>query len=201
MDHPYASPLALHAVGQVVHQHLARLIDAQSMQVDLALQDPVTSAQPSHHVGTHARPAKRQVAVGIEQAIDVDLVTDRFGQGAELVLLELTGSRLDGHGRRIDTTGGRQRHGVADAVAKQVRLAFALLALAAGQRIGLRLAQRLIPKRVAKRREIGESGGETALWHRLGPRDRCEIRFSPAYPGFRASAAHPARPCIRCRHW
>ena len=81
-------------------------------------------------------------------------------------LIELTGDRLERCRRWIDTAGGCQRHGIPDAVAKQMRLAFTLFALTAGERLGLRAALCLVPKRITKRCEICKPGGETLLWHR-----------------------------------
>ena len=47
-----------------------------------------------------ARPPERQIAVGIEQSLDVDFVTDRLGQRARFILLELSRQRRNRRSRR-----------------------------------------------------------------------------------------------------
>ena len=68
-------------------QGLAGVIAPQAVQVELALDAPVATAQLARHIGADAGPAKAQQFVGIEQGAHVKLVTDGLVQDRLFVVL------------------------------------------------------------------------------------------------------------------
>jgi len=57
-----------------VAQHLAGLVGARAVQVDLSLQGPHASAQLAQHIRPDAGAAPGQRSVGLQEAVDIEFV-------------------------------------------------------------------------------------------------------------------------------
>ncbi len=79
-------------------QGFARLVGAQAVQVELALDAPVSGAQPVRHVGADAGTPEAELVVHVQQRAHVEFVADRFMEHALLVEFALHGLRLGGLG-------------------------------------------------------------------------------------------------------
>ena len=93
MHHPHAAHPPAVAVADEGGQRLARIVAAQAVQVDLALDAPVAPAQLPRHVQAHARAAVAQGVVHVQQGRGVELVGQGLLQHALLVQLLLHGHR------------------------------------------------------------------------------------------------------------
>jgi hypothetical protein len=98
MHHAHAAQAGAVRQADELAQGLARLIHAQAVQIELALDAPLARAQPARHVRAHARAAKAQLVVHVQQGADVELVAQRFMQHARLVQLALHRQGLGRHG-------------------------------------------------------------------------------------------------------
>src|SRR5574337_1215930 len=98
MHHTHAAQAR--AVGQADEfaQRLARLLYAQAVQIQLALDAPLAGAQPARHVQAHAGAAKAQLVIHVQQRAHVELVAQRFAQHARLVQRALHGLGLGRYG-------------------------------------------------------------------------------------------------------
>jgi len=74
-----------------------RLVTAQSVQVDLALDGPVALAQFMRHVRADARAAKTQGLVGVQQGADIEFIAQGVAQHRRVVFLALLGHRRSRH--------------------------------------------------------------------------------------------------------
>ena len=96
MHHTHtAQTLAVRFANELGQRH-AGLVTAQAVQIDLALNGPVSLAQLAGDVGAHPRTSEAQGFIGVEQGADIKFVGQRITQGCSLVLLELPGHRLGG---------------------------------------------------------------------------------------------------------
>ena len=93
MHHPHAANALLVGGADKSHQRLARLVGAQAMQIDLALHRPLPPAQLGGDIQPDAGAAKTEVVVGVEHAVDINHVADRFLQGRRVVACLLLRNR------------------------------------------------------------------------------------------------------------
>ena len=74
MHHTHAAYALFVRFADKAAQRVTRLVAAQAVQVNLALDAPFALAQLLRYVQAHAGAAKAQVVVGVEQGGDVHLV-------------------------------------------------------------------------------------------------------------------------------
>ena len=93
MHHPHAANALLVGGADEPHQRFARLVGAQAVQVDLALHRPFPPAQLGGDIHPDPRTSKTEVVVGVEHAVDINHVADRFLQGRRVVACLLLRNR------------------------------------------------------------------------------------------------------------
>ena len=89
VHHPHAAPAGLVGGANKLRQRLPRLFAPQTVQIQLALNTPATAAQFANHVRAHARAAKAQGVVGVQQGVHVEFVRDGFAHHRLLIELML----------------------------------------------------------------------------------------------------------------
>lgn len=92
MHHAHAAQAGLVGFADESAQRIARVLAAKTVQVELALNAPVAPAQLAHHVRAHARAAKTQRFIGVQQRFDIKLVRQGFAHHGQLVALLLLGN-------------------------------------------------------------------------------------------------------------
>lgn len=136
MHHANAAQTGLMAVPDELAQSFARLIGAQAMQVDLALDAPVSLAQFSHDIVAQSRTPEAQVLVGVQQGLHVEFVRQGLLHHGLLVALALHRSGRDGGRAVVYPPLVGQRPHRADCQLKQAALALLPLGtLALGRRL------------------------------------------------------------------
>ena len=109
VHHAHTAQALLVDLADELAELLARLVNAQAVQIDLRLDGPLAAAQLARDVGAHPGPAIAQVLVGVEQGARVEFVAQGFLQGGLLVALALDRQGL-GFGRLERRLGwGSQR--------------------------------------------------------------------------------------------
>ena len=93
MHHTYAAYALFVGLADEAAEGIARLVAAQAVQVQLALDGPLALAQALQHVDADAGAAVAQGVVGLQQATGVEAVADGFHQHRLFVALQLDRQR------------------------------------------------------------------------------------------------------------
>ena len=160
MHHAHAANAGAKRQANEFAEGLAGFVGAQAVQVELALNAPVSAAQLVGHVRADAGAAKAQLVVGVQQGADVEGVAERLEHHAAFVEFALLGDgfcRLGGVPEAVSLPlDGLHR---ADGVAKQVLLRPGLAPGLLQRALALGFALGSFRKGLPERLEVGKGAG------------------------------------------